>query len=130
MVITTVSNLCSRNFKSIFYGLSDILKKEECKLSGIVNGIDVDLFSPSKDKLIYQNYNRVTKKRKNNNKMQLQEYLNLEVNENIPMIAMITRLTHQKGIDLLLSVFDDIASKNIQLVIIGTGDVKKKYEHA
>lgn len=64
--ITTVSKTYAQEILNPYfsYGLSDILKKEECKLSGIVNGIDVDLFSPSKDKLIYQNYNRVTKKRK------------------------------------------------------------------
>ena len=110
------------------YGLDDILRVEEGKLHGIINGLDIDKFNSKTDKNIYKNFDVKTLKNKVENKLKLQEELALEVNENIPMIGMVTRLTHQKGIDLVLHVADEILKTGAQLVILGTGD--RHYEDA
>ena len=110
------------------YGLDDILRVEQGKLHGIINGLDIDKFNSKTDKNIYKNFDVKTLKNKVENKLKLQEELALEVNENIPMIGMVTRLTHQKGIDLVLHVADEILKTGAQLVILGTGD--RHYEDA
>ena len=92
------------------YGLDDILRVEQGKLHGIINGLDTDKFNSKTDKQIYKNFDVKTLKNKVQNKLKLQEELALEVNENIPMIGMVTRLTHQKGIDLVLHVADELRS--------------------
>ena len=110
------------------YGLDDILRVEQGKLHGIINGLDTDKFNSKTDKQIYKNFDVKTLKNKVQNKLKLQEELALEVNENIPMIGMVTRLTHQKGIDLLLQASEDILRTGAQLVVLGTGDAH--YESA
>ena len=110
------------------YGLDSILKIEQGKLHGIVNGLDIDKFNSETDKQIFKNFNINTLKDKVENKLKFQEELALEVNENIPMIGMVTRLTHQKGIDLVLHVADEILKTGAQLIILGTGD--SHYEDA
>ena len=110
------------------YGLDDILRIEQGKLHGIINGLDIDKFNSKTDKNIYKNFDVKTLKNKVENKLKFQEELALEVNENIPMIGMVTRLTHQKGIDLVLHVADEILKTGAQLVILGTGD--RHYEDA
>ena len=104
------------------YGLDDILRVEQGKLHGIINGLDIDKFNSKTDKQIFKNFDAKTLKNKVENKLKFQEELALEVNENIPMIGMVTRLTHQKGIDLVLHVADEILKTGAQLVILGTGD--------
>jgi len=89
---------------------------------------DTDKFNSKTDKLIFKNFDSKTLKNKVQNKLKFQEELALEVNENIPMIGMVTRLTHQKGIDLVLHVADEILKTGAQLVILGTGD--RHYEDA
>ena len=110
------------------YGLDDILRVEQGKLHGIINGLDIDKFNSKTDKQIFKNFDVKTLKNKVENKLKFQEELALEVNENIPMIGMVTRLTHQKGIDLVLHVADEILKTGAQLVILGTGD--RHYEDA
>lgn len=110
------------------YGLDSILQLERGKMHGIVNGIDTVKFDPATDKLISQTYDRKTVNKKVENKLALQRDLGLEVNKDIPMIGMVTRLTHQKGIDLVLNVADEILNSGAQLVILGTGD--RAYEDA
>ena len=110
------------------YGLDDILRIEQGKLHGIINGLDTDKFNSKTDKQIFKNFDSKTLKNKVQNKLKFQEELALEVNENIPMIGMVTRLTHQKGIDLVLHVADEILKTGAQLVILGTGD--RHYEDA
>ena len=100
------------------YGLDDILRIEQGKLHGIINGLDTDKFNSKTDKLIFKNFDSKTLKNKVQNKLKFQEELALEVNENIPMIGMVTRLTHQKGIDLVLHVADEILKTGAQLVIL------------
>lgn len=128
--INTVSQTYANEILTPYfsYGLDEILRVEQGKLRGIVNGIDVDKFNPKTDKSIYTNYGIRNYTQKVENKIKLQEELNLEISKDIPMIGMVTRLTHQKGIDLLLEVADKIVDRGVQLVILGTGD--HAYEEA
>ncbi len=123
-LVTTVSETYADEILTPYfsYGLDEILRIEKHKIIGVLNGIDTKLFNPYKDSIIYQNYNTNSINKKVLNKVKLQEELNLEVDENIPMIGMIGRITHQKGMELLLEVFDKIMLNNLQLVIIGSGD--------
>ena len=109
------------------YGLEKILDIRQFKLSGILNGIDTELYDPMKDPALFQHFSVKSIKRKAKNKSGLQELLGLPVVDR-PMIGMVTRLTPQKGLDLVLHVIDELMSKDIQLVILGTGDWK--YESA
>lgn len=110
------------------YGLDSILQRERGKLYGIINGIDVAKFNPKTDPFVATHFDARTVSKKVENKLTLQEELGLEVNKDIPMIGMVTRLTHQKGIDLVLHVADEILHTGAQLVVLGTGD--KAYEDA
>lgn len=104
------------------FGMDRILEVEKWKLHGIVNGIDYEIFNPETDKNIYQNYSLKNYKNKIKNKLAFQKDLGLEVNPDIPMVGMVTRLTDQKGINLVLEVAEQILNMGTQLVIIGTGD--------
>lgn len=128
--ISTVSDTYAHEILDPYfsYGLDSILKIEEGKLHGIVNGLDTDKFNSKKDKQIVKNFDVKTLKDKVQNKLAFQKEMALEVGENIPMIGMVTRLTHQKGIDLVLHVADEILKTGAQLIILGTGD--SKYENA
>jgi starch synthase len=126
--ITTVSNSYAEEIKTPFYGegLHGILQVRGSDLSGIVNGIDTELFDPVTDKELFQNYDYSDLSGKLQNKTELQKSLNLPVDENIPMIGMVTRLAGQKGLDLIAQIIEELLQLNLQVVILGTGD--KKYE--
>lgn len=126
--VNTVSNTYAEELLDPYFsfGMDRILKIERWKLKGIVNGIDYQHFNPEKDDYIYTNYSKKTFKEKIQNKLKLQKDLGFEVNEEIPMIGMVTRLTDQKGINLVLEVAEQIINMGTQLVILGTGD--KYYE--
>lgn len=123
-IITTVSNSYAAEIQTSEYGqrLEGVLRDRSYALRGIVNGIDYDEFNPKTDRFIYKNYDVNSIKNKVVNKTSLQQELGLAVDENIPMIAMVTRLTHQKGLDLLVDISDRLLQQNVQLVILGTGD--------
>ena len=111
------------------YGLEHILASRSYKLSGIVNGIDTNKYDPKKDNYLFAKYSiKDYVEGKAANKKGLQEMLNLPVALDKPMIGMVTRLTNQKGLDLIMEVIDDILYQDIQMVILGTGDWK--YETA
>jgi starch synthase len=126
--ITTVSNTYAEEIKYPYYGegLDGLLRAKEGSLSGIVNGIDYELYNPKTDPFIFQNYTKSTLKNKKINKAELQKRLGLTVNEDIPMIGLVSRLTDQKGLALIECVFDEIMSEDVQFVILGSGD--KRYE--
>lgn len=105
------------------YGLDSILEARKYKLHGIVNGIDVNLYNPKTDKALFKNYDYRSYGQKIVNKHGLQELLGLPVCDK-PLIGMVGRLTNQKGIDLVLAVIHEILEKDIQLVVLGTGDWK------
>ena len=128
--INTVSETYAREILDPYfsYGLDKILIVEQGKLKGILNGIDNEKFNPKTDPIIPVNYDIHSFEDKVKNKLELQKELGLEVSEDIPLIGMVTRLTHQKGIDLLLQASEDILRTGAQLVVLGTGDAH--YESA
>ena len=128
--VNTVSETYAREILDPYfsYGLDKILNVEQGKLRGILNGIDVDKFKPKTDPMIPVNYDLKTFEDKVQNKLAFQKEMDLEVNADIPLIGMVTRLTHQKGIDLILQASEDILRTGAQLVILGTGDAH--YESA
>ena len=128
--VNTVSETYAREILDPYfsYGLDKILTVEQGKLRGILNGIDVDKFNPKTDPMIPVNYDLKTFEDKVQNKLAFQKEMDLEVNADIPLIGMVTRLTHQKGIDLILQASEDILRTGAQLVILGTGDAH--YESA
>jgi len=129
--VTTVSPTYAQEIKQDYYGegLNGLLSAQSWKVVGVLNGIDVDSYNPAEDKSIVKNYTIHTfQAGKKANKLALQEEIGLEQREDVPMLAMITRLTSQKGLDLLLHIADELISDDIQLVILGTGD--EFYENA
>lgn len=126
--ITTVSNTYKEEIRNPFFGenLDGVINQRHLDLYGIVNGLDEEEYDPKTDKFIYQTFGIRDIEKKNTNKMMLQKQLDLDVNEKIPIIAMISRLVSQKGLDLVRRVFDDIMSFNVQFVVLGTGE--EQYE--
>ena len=128
--VTTVSNTYAQEIKMPFYGegLDGLMRARSSDLWGILNGIDYKEYDPEADPLIPQNYDaRTFRKEKAKNKTALQQELGLEVNPKKFMIGIVSRLTSQKGLDLVQCVMDQICSENLQFVILGTGD--EKYEN-
>ncbi len=110
------------------FGLADIISAHSNKTTGVINGIDYDVFSPETDTKIYKNYTSETSDTgKRENKLLLQEELGFEINPEIALIIMVTRLTETKGIDLVIRILDELLCEGVQLAILGSGD--KKYEN-
>ncbi len=127
--VTTVSKTYAQEIQTGYYGegLDGLLTARNQSLFGIVNGIDYSLYDPQTDEGIYQKYNSDNlKEGKAANKAALQKELGLEVNPDKYMIGLISRLTDQKGLDLVQIAMDRIIDDNTQLVVIGTGD--SRYE--
>jgi len=122
-LINTVSPQYAKEILTPEYGTSllPILKKHRRKLCGIINGIDAGLFSPQKDKYIQYNYNWRSLNLKNKNKRFLQKLCHLPINENIPIFGLVSRLTKQKGVDLIIAIVKDLAKLNVQFIFTGTG---------
>ena len=127
-VINTVSEQYAKEIMTPKFGqdLNRILKNRADKVFGIVNGIDYDVFNPKKDKDIKQNYSHSSLDKKADNKLDLQKMFKLPKNKDIPILGMATRITEQKGFDLLIEIADDLLKQDIQLVIAGSG--QKNYE--
>lgn len=128
--ITTVSNTYAEEIKTPFYGegLDGLMRARANDLRGIVNGIDYDVFNPETDPDIVQNYNAKNfRKEKVKNKRALQEELGLARDDKRFMIGIVSRLTSQKGLDLIQCVMDEICTDDVQLVVLGTGD--ENYEN-
>lgn len=128
--ITTVSDTYAKEIQSAYYGegLEGLLSARHFDMQGIVNGIDYEVYNPQTDPKIYTNYSSEdfrTKKWKN--KVKLQEDLGLTVDKKKYMIGLISRLTDQKGLDLVDCVIEGIIDEHTQLVIIGTGE--ERYEN-
>lgn len=121
--ITTVSQTYAEEIQTPFYGefLDSLLRHRKDQLTGIVNGIDYDVFDPMTDSHLAVNY-RDSLPKKQQNKLALQERLGLPVNGDVSMIALVTRLVQQKGLDLIQHVISEILALDIQLVVLGTGD--------
>ncbi len=109
------------------FGLHHILNARSGKVDGIANGIDTSVFSPETDDNLSLNYSLSTVYNKQINKLALQRSMALHEDENIPIIGMVSRLTEQKGLDLIGAVMHELENLNIQFIILGTGD--SKYEN-
>lgn len=123
--ITTVSDTYAQEIQTGFYGegLDGLLRARNQSLSGIVNGIDYTLFDPATDEGIYEKYTVDTAvEGKAANKAALQKELGLEVDPDKYMIGLISRLTDQKGLDLVQYAMDRIVDDRTQVVVIGTGE--------
>ncbi len=122
--ITTVSPTYAREILDPYYshGLDGILKEFTYKLCGIVNGIDVDVYNPETDPLIYKNFNAEDMSGKAVNKAELQKELGLPVRDDIPVIGIVTRLVKHKGLDLVKRVFEELLQADLQFAILGSGE--------
>ena len=128
--ITTVSDTYANEIQTDYYGegLNGLLSARHFDMQGIVNGIDYSVYNPDTDDKIYSHYNSDNfRQKKCINKTRLQEELGLAVDKKKYMIGLISRLTDQKGLDLINYVMDGLIDDYTQLVVIGTGD--PKYEN-
>ena len=127
--VTTVSPTYAEQIKTADYGetLEGLLSFISGKLSGIVNGIDTEVYDPETDKYIGEKFTSKTLDKRKPNKIALQEELGLEVNSNAFLVGMVSRLVEQKGIDLMMQVLDKFLSyTDAQFIVLGTGD--RNYE--
>lgn len=122
--VTTVSPTYANEILDPYYshGLDGILKQFTYKLTGIVNGIDTDVYNPETDNLIYKNFNVKSLAGKAYNKAQLQKELGLPERADAPVIGIVTRLVKHKGIDLVKCVFEDLLKADLQFAILGSGE--------
>ncbi len=135
-IVTTVSQTYADEIQYKYFGenLDGLIRTRKSDLYGIVNGIDYDLYNPEKDEHIFSEYNRDCPEKKQKNKIELQKLLNLPVRKNVPLMAMVSRLAHMKGLDLILHALDELLEEDIQIVILGTGEPYfeaklKDYQH-
>ena len=124
--ITTVSPTYSLEIQTAYYGerLDGLLRARVDHLTGILNGIDTTEYDPEHDPMIARNYTADTFALKVENKTALQQELGLKVDPSIPMIGMVSRLSGQKGLDLVECVLNEIMNTGAQLVVLGMGESK------
>ncbi len=108
------------------YGMETLLaqRMREGRLSGVLNGVDPAIWDPSHDLLLSSRYNRDTLEAKAENKRQLQVAMGLKVDDKAPVFAVISRLTRQKGLDLVLEALPGLLAQGGQLVLLGQGDAE------
>lgn len=114
--------------KELSSGLNRVLTKRKNEFYGLVNGIDYTVWNPEKDKFIPKKYSLKNVELKKQNKTALAERFNLEYAENIPIISVISRLNEYKGIDLLADAFPELMKRDVQVILLGTGE--RKYHTA
>lgn len=127
--VNTVSRTYAKEIQTLYYGegLDGVLRSRSEDLYGILNGIDYDIYNPETDKYIEKQYNVIELEDKKTNKLALQRYFGLVENEDTAVLALVTRLDPQKGLDLLDHIIKELLEyDNIQLVILGSG--LEKYE--
>ena len=126
-IISTVSETYAKEIQTeeFGYGFDGIIRTNNYKLKGILNGIDYDANNPKTDKRIEANFDENSIEKKKENKTKLQETLGLEKRD-VPLIAMISRLADQKGLDILADSIESVMNNDIQFVVLGTGE--KQYE--
>ncbi|MGN0993552.1 MAG: glycogen synthase GlgA [Butyricicoccus sp.] len=122
--VTTVSPTYAEEIQTPYYGhgLDSILRSNSYKLHGIINGIDMDAFDPSKNTCLFAPYSPADLSGKKTGKMELLKMCGLEGTENTAVIGMIGRLTDQKGLDLVEAVLDDLLQDDVRLIVLGKGD--------
>lgn len=124
--VCTVSRTYSYEIRYAYFahGLEGVLQRHAGKLSGIVNGIDFDVFNPETDPVLAVHYSYANVDKKQQNKAFLQQKLGLPLRDDVPVIAMVTRLVEHKGLDLVYGICDEWMQRDMQLVAVGTGDGK------
>ena len=122
--INTVSPTYAQEIQTeeLGFGMQGVLRKHAAKLHGVLNGIDTALWNPQTDPLIPARYGPLTLEKKINNKLAFKQRMGLGGPADVPLFAMVSRLTHQKGIDLLADAAARITAMPAQLAIVGTGD--------
>ncbi|MBU0548286.1 MAG: glycogen synthase GlgA [Candidatus Omnitrophica bacterium] len=124
--INTVSPTYAKEIQTeeLGFGLDGLLKQRKNVLSGIVNGLDYYVWDPNTDRFIVQNFSARNIEDKSFNKEKLQAICGLPVNKDIPVLGVVSRLVEAKGFDILAQSLDEICKMNVQIVILGTGDLK------
>ena len=128
--VTTVSRTYAEEIKTPYFGehLDGLMRARSGSLFGIVNGLDYGEWDPKTDPLICKNYSEKTfRTDKVKNKLELQKELGLEVNKKKMLIGIVSRLTDQKGFDLIDCVMDELCQDEVQIVVLGTGE--ERYEN-
>lgn len=123
--VTTVSPTYANEIKYSYFahGLQSIIIRNEHKLTGILNGIDVDYYNPESDKYLFSNYSVNDLSGKAICKSELQKMLALPVRKDVPIVALITRLVSHKGLDLVKDTIENFLTQDVQVVILGKGEV-------
>lgn len=123
-LVTTVSPTYAKEIQMPEYGngLDGVIRKRQNDLFGIINGISYDIYNPETDPNIYQRYNCYSLEKKKDNKIELQREMGFEQNIDIPLVAMVSHLSDEKGFDLIEDSIEEIMQMNIQFIILGTGD--------
>ena len=124
-LVTTVSPTYSQEIKHEFFahGLDSVIRRNEHKLTGILNGIDLDYYNPETDKCLFKNYSAKDLSGKAVCKAELQKMLGLPERADVPVISVISRLVSHKGLDLVKGVIEQILAQDVQLIILGKGEV-------
>ncbi|MBE9561902.1 MAG: glycogen synthase GlgA [Proteobacteria bacterium] len=122
--VTTVSPNYAKDIQTKAYGcgLDILLKERQKQLTGIVNGIDLEVWNPETDTHLNRNYNTTNLSAKVRNTQVLRTQLNLATSKKMPLIGMITRLTEQKGMDLVIPIIPMLIKAGVQIAILGSGD--------
>ncbi|MEI6631435.1 MAG: glycogen synthase GlgA [bacterium] len=125
-IINTVSEAYSREIqgKEFGYGLEGVLAKRKDDLFGILNGLDYFIWNPEDDKFILENFSSVDPAGKHKDKADLQAFCKLPLKKEVPLFGIVSRLAEQKGLDILSEAMEEICNMDIQMVILGTGDLK------
>jgi starch synthase len=125
-LINTVSPTYSKEIqtKELGFGLEGILTKRRNRLFGVLNGLDYSIWNPQTDKIISANYSLSDLSGKMEDKKQLQQFCSLPLNKDIPLLGIVSRLAEAKGFDLLAQIMDTLCKMDLQIVILGTGDLK------
>ncbi|MDX8385712.1 MAG: glycogen synthase GlgA [Gallionella sp.] len=122
--ITTVSPNYAQEIQTeeLGFGMQGLLTTRSATLTGILNGLDVDEWNPATDTHIAKNYSISNIDSKAENKADLQRRMGLKIDPNIPLLGVVSRFTHQKGLDLLLEIAPELARLPVQLAMLGSGD--------
>lgn len=125
-IINTVSPAYAREIqtKEFGFGLEGLLRKKKRHLFGILNGLDYALWNPQTDKFIAQHFSSTQIEGKSRNKEELQRICRLPLDKDIPLVGMVSRLAQQKGLDILCEAVDTFLRLDLQLVLLGVGDLK------
>ncbi|MDR1017152.1 MAG: glycogen synthase GlgA [Lachnospiraceae bacterium] len=125
--VTTVSHTYANEIQTPFYGegLDGIMWSRRNDMMGILNGIDYEVFNPATDELIKSTFSSVTfRQGKAKDKADLQKFCNLPVDSKVMVIGIVSRLTDQKGFDLIARVFEELMGDQVQVVVLGTGEAR------